>query len=150
MHCFWICLLGLFLTASAQIEYTTSEYGYDLAIYKINLVDPGAIPAHVLARDVNNGTQSTNATCPADDGKEYYPPNGRPYVIKCGYYDMNNQTTIQSSEQPSVESCAASCSAYNADSNHTTKCAGANYYAAGSNDNPPANCYLRSYVSLRR
>lgn len=151
-----IFLLGLLcLRANADLEYWDHDREDPGAIYKISLIDglPSLMDTNVFARDVNNGSSSNNqngptgSICPQDDGKTYYAPDGHPYKIKCGYYETKNQTTIESCHQPSVVACAYRCATYNAEGNHTVKCTGANYYPAGTKDDPPLDCFLRAYVS---
>ena len=137
------------LNVNTFLEHTDYPQEVSVLTYQISLIDtpPSFMNTNMFARDMNNGSSSTNLTdlCPADDSKIYYPANGYPYTIECGYYSTQNQTTIDSSYQPSTSACAERCAAYNQE-NQTTQCIGANYYAAGANDNPPIDCYLRSYV----
>ena len=161
MHKIAVFLLGiLFLNVTAQLTYTSTPFENTVAIIKVNLLGRDAPREQKLvARQTTNSTTSTvpsNTTapnpadlCPQDDGKIFYSPDGHPYIIKYGYFQTKNQTTIQGSYQPNVLSCAAHCAAYNSEANNTSTWAGANYYPAGATEVPPVTCFLRSYVSKK-
>lgn len=149
LHLALFLLWSLCLNVHGFLEHSNDQRDVAVAIYQINVITEAP---SIFTRDANNTGSANNSSepsgdiCPQDDGKTYYAPDGHPYTIKCGYFSLKNQTTIDSSYQGSVVNCASHCAAYNADTDHTTKCAGANYYPAGASDNPPIDCFLRAYV----
>ena len=150
LHLALFLLWSLCLQVHGFFEHSDIQRNVAVAIYQINVITEAP---SIFTRDANNTGSANNSSepsgdiCPQDDGKTYYAPDGHPYTIKCGYFSLKNQTTIDSSYQGSVVNCASHCAAYNADEDdHTTKCAGANYYPAGASDKPPIDCFLRAYV----